>query len=309
MKRFIFKLGIFAVLFVFTDIAMGNVFRLYDYAKGGEIHKIHTIMTKETPDLVIMGSSRACHHYNPAVFEDSLHLKTYNAGLDGRGIPMAYGLLAGLSERKFPKYIVCEISRGFDLMDDSDPGLKDLYPYVQIKDVKDEIESFNNSERWKLLVNSYRLNSSVLRLFPSIILKRRVSKDGFYPISGHTIMSKSYRNKKEPKIEKTQIHPQKEKYLRKFIETAKSNNCKLIFAISPVYEGSDLSKYNHEIEIINSYAIPIINHLNDSNFINTPEYFKDKTHMNCNGAEEYSKIIMHEIKAIIGQQAPITYQN
>lgn len=300
MKRFIFKLGIFAVLFVLTDIAMGNVFKLYDYAKGGEIHKIHTIMTKETPDLVIMGSSRACHHYNPAVFEDSLHLKTYNAGFGGRGIPMAYGLLAGLSERKFPKYIVCEISRDFDLMDDSDPGLNALYPYIHIKGVKEEIESFDISERWKLFVNSYRLNSSVLRLVPSIILKRKMNKDGFYPLSGQIIISKSHRNTKESKIEKSQIHPQKEKYLKKFIETAKSNNSKLIFVISPVYKGSDISKYNHEIKIINSYAIPIINHLNDSNFINTPEYFQDRTHMNSHGAEEYSKTIIPEIKSIIG---------
>lgn len=50
MKKFIIKLSIFICVVVVLDFAFGLVFQLYDHTKSDEIHRIHSIMTYETPE-------------------------------------------------------------------------------------------------------------------------------------------------------------------------------------------------------------------------------------------------------------------
>lgn len=132
MKKFLLKLSLFIALLIIADIALGGVYKLFDYTKSGEIHRIHSIMTYQTPDLLILGSSRAVHHYDPSILEDTLGLKTFNAGVNGQGITIAYGLLQGISQRKFPKFILCEITPQYDLYDSREfVDVSILYPYIK----------------------------------------------------------------------------------------------------------------------------------------------------------------------------------
>lgn len=292
---------VFAFLLMLCDYALGGVFKLYDYTKGGEIHKIHSIMTEETPEMLILGSSRAVYHYDPEILKDSLGMTVYNAGLEGLGTSVAYVLLQGISQRKFPKVILCEITPHYDLYEGSGSEMNDLYPYIDIKNVKDVVSSFSPNENIKLLSNAYRLNSALFRLIPSIVLTRRQNRNGFSSEPKKMDVDKI---KKDSEIRLPQRikDPNKEKYLRLLIEEAKSNDCILIMSISPIYSGSELTKYQEEINIVNEYNIPVLNHLNDSDFIDNPSLFGDPVHLNKDGSEEISKIVASEIKEILRQR-------
>lgn len=295
MGKFILKIGLFFVLLIIADFALGSMFKLYDFTHGGEIGKIHSIMTKETPELVVMGSSRAVHHYVPYIFQESLNLKSYNAGLDGEGTTIAYGLFNGLAQRKYPDILICEITPAFDLYIGISPVSTNIfYPYVSNDSIKSIIVDFDSTEKIKIMSKAYRLNSSLLILLPSVLLRHESISDGFLPEYG-TIISRAHKTKRKTS-KKYDIDSTREKYLRALIEQSRKNGCNLIFAISPIYGGADIGYYQDEINIVKEYGIPVLNHLNDIRFIKNPEYFKDPVHLNKNGAILYTKIISQELK-------------
>lgn len=294
MKKFIIRLLIYFLLLILSDIALGGVYKLFDLTKGGQIHKVHTIMTEISPEMLILGSSRASHHYDPRIIGDSLGISVFNAGCDGQGTTIAYGFLKGVSQRSYPKYIVCEITPGFDLYDQNGSfTLNMLNPYINYNEIRNLILDFDDNERLKLISNSYRLNSILLRLIPTIILDKEQYKNGYQPLSGNIMNNSSAKDNKYLNLKKIDL---KEKYLRKLIEDASSHNCKIVFTISPKYHGGDSIFYKEELDIIREYKIPIVNRLNDSDIIFNQEFFQDATHMNNIGATKYTKSIITDLR-------------
>lgn len=305
MKRFILKLLLFSILLWLCDFALSGVFKLYDYTNQGAIHKVHEITTSKTPQLLVLGSSRASHHYDSRILQDSLGIEVFNAGLDGKGLAIGYGLFAAVSQRGYPKYIICELTPSFDLQDESGSatGLNMLYPYIYNPTISKLICDFDESEKFKLYSNAYRLNSSLFRLIPSIFMKNEDSLSGFIPLYGKLDKEIEKTNKdSEENVKdnisdnKIKVDPVKEKYLRSLIEQARSNGCEIFFAISPVYGGDDLSSYKEELEIINEYNGVLLNHLNDASIIYDSSLFQDRTHMNVDGARLFTNIIIQEIR-------------
>lgn len=71
--RFFFLLAsLFAVLCI-LDYGIGKFLEyLYFNQKQGKLYNITYAIEKQTNDVIIMGSSRAMHHYNPDIISDSL---------------------------------------------------------------------------------------------------------------------------------------------------------------------------------------------------------------------------------------------
>lgn len=68
MKKFLLKLLLFAVLFVTVDKTAGLVATyLFDHAKSGATEKNKYIASRTNEDLLIFGSSRGVHHYDPRI--------------------------------------------------------------------------------------------------------------------------------------------------------------------------------------------------------------------------------------------------
>ena len=73
------------VFIVILDFAVGTVYKaLYFSEKSRQNDRlIHSVLgTNE--DILIFGSSRALHHYNPQIIEDSLGMTCYNVGSGGQ---------------------------------------------------------------------------------------------------------------------------------------------------------------------------------------------------------------------------------
>lgn len=63
---------------------------------------MHILMKKVTPNVLVLGSSRASLHYIPKILEDFLGLEVFNAGFDSKGTTIGYGILSVIAQRKFP---------------------------------------------------------------------------------------------------------------------------------------------------------------------------------------------------------------
>lgn len=153
MKRFFVKIIIFGVLVLAIDMAVGLIFpMLVSNAKGGDNKRNNYICNDTKEDILVFGSSRAIHHYNPEMISDSTGMTCYNCGQDGNGIILNHARLKIITERYAPKYIIYDVTPGFDLLagDDNHKYLGMLRAYYDRNGIPGIFESVDQTEKYKM---------------------------------------------------------------------------------------------------------------------------------------------------------------
>ena len=189
MKRFLLKVSIFFALIFIIDRVFGSVLSyMSEKTRGGYTEHFRYITNKTNEDVLIFGSSRAVHHYNPEIITDSLGLSCYNCGQDGNGIILFYGWWKIISERYHPKYIIYDITNGYDLLVGEDNHkylgwLKESYDNEEVKKIFADIDS---TERYKMMSMLYRYNSKWHQIMADYLHPVYEFKDkGYLPLKGN----------------------------------------------------------------------------------------------------------------------------
>lgn len=280
-------------------MAIGKGFStLIAKTKGGDTGKNNEIVDRTTAEIILFGSSRCVHHYDPRIITDSLGMSCYNAGRDGNGILLMYPYYEMLSKRYEPKLIIYDLS-GFDVtVDDHSKYLEWLRQFYGRPIVDSMVWAINPDEKYKMMCKSYRFNGKGLQIISDAIHPIQQDVSGYKPLYG----ALSYEPKKDVSLDDTEkpIDPFKERYLIKFIKDCRNNGTKLIFIVSPSYGQNKRSPYYSAIsKLCHRYEVPFFYHQTDSNFVNNKAYFKDAAHLNNVGAEKYTKMVIREIKSIM----------
>lgn len=300
MKKYLIKIALFFAIVAVVDLGYGKVGDyLRDHAKGGVAAKVHYICEECNDDIMMMGSSRMQHHYVPQIFEDSLGVTCYNAGMDGNGILLSYGFLEMMLERYHPKKIIYDVS-GFDLyMDDNTKYLDFMKPYYwkeheSVAGIFDDVDAM---ERWKMCSNLYRYNSKLFQLVGDNIHPSTVLEKGYSPI--HRTMN--YEPQAPTMVgEKKKVDSLKMDYLVKFIDLAREHNVKLVFAVSPTYFGKLKTADNVPMrQLDDEMNLGFMDHYYDSLLCSSKEYWSDCTHMNDKGARVFSQKIVGDIGKLL----------
>lgn len=298
MRRLFSRLFVFALLFVAIDFAIGKGFsQLVAKTKGGDTGKNNEIADKTRADIILFGSSRCDHHYDPRIIADSLHESCYNAGRDGNGILLMYPYYQMLSSRYQPKMILYDLS-GFDLEeDDHAKYLEWLRQFYGRLVVDSMVWAINPDERYKMMCQSYRYNGKGLQVISDAIHPIQQDIFGYKPLEG----ALDY----DPPKDTTSVCVQKpidnfkEKYLVRFIQDCKRSGTKLIFFVSPTYGQTRRSVYYEAIlHLCRKYGVPFFYHQNDRRFVYNRKYFRDCSHLNHIGAEQYTKLVVTEINKL-----------
>lgn len=295
MKRFLLKVFIFVVLLAAVDLLAGNIFMLRNSAKSGMTGKVNYLMNDFSQDILILGSSRAGHHLDPEVLEDSLGMTAYNGAIDGNGIILASGLYKGAVKHHKPKLVVYELTTTFEINEnDNIPYLQYLKPYYDLEDVRNLFEEVSPLENFKNRFSLYRLNSYLVPFVKNTFHKSRMRIDNGF-------MSENRSMDYEPKpviLEPQGVDSLKLHLLEKLIEDARKENIKVVFTISPMYNYADTAQYKRLVDYVKARGVRVLYHLEDTAFVGKKQYFSDRTHLNTSGAEKFTKIISHEIKTI-----------
>lgn len=112
MKRFIYKGVFFILILLITDVLVGKIFfSLHQSAFRRAPHSMSTeyAMYSVNSDVIIIGSSRANHHYVPEVLANNLHQTVYNCGKDGSPFLYQCCLVDGIMTRTIPRMFIWEI--------------------------------------------------------------------------------------------------------------------------------------------------------------------------------------------------------
>lgn len=301
MKRFIIRLLVFLSLMFILDRGFGVAMKyLQDNAKGGYVGHHNYILHQSNEDILIFGSSRAIHHYNPQIIEDSLGMSCYNCGQDGNGIVLFYGWWQLMKERHLPKVIIYDVNPDFDLIvSDNVKYLGWLRSEYDNKEVKEVFEEVDPTEKYKMFSMLYRYNSKFLQNITDFVHPVfNISSNGYLPLNGALEKMKIRKNFGNHSYEMDSL---KLNYIQQLIEDANEEGVKVIMVASPIWYGQNPAIFEPVKKVCEQFHIPFYNYSSDVRFVHNDKMFKDGSHLNSYGADEFTNIIGQELKSIITQ--------
>lgn len=269
----------------------------YANAKYGIIHRQEYCLHESEEDILIMGSSRAAHHYVPEIFTDSLGMSCYNCGSDGQCIYYTYALLSAYIERgSKPKMVICEVvpqdievssSSTFNL----DAAAERFAPvYGEFACIDSLLQSKGWKSRVKLFSQAYRYNSKLVQVIKCNFIGE-TENNGYEPLYGTSQVGVI---DDDVVGSSASIEQEKVESFRNLISLCRRNGINLVFAYSPTQsrrqsEGIAMAKSIAELS-----NVPFIDMSRDARFEDA-SLFKDGTHLNDTGARLYSEIIAEKI--------------
>lgn len=302
-RRFYITLFITVVAAVAIDVLIGVAGSwLTSSAKGGHTAR-HRYINCEMKDFVIVfGSSRALHHYDPRILADTLGMSAYNAGADGNGVLLSYMQLSNILDRYTPSVVLYDLYGQYDFMNEPDKskylGWERAY-YGSNAALDSVFHAVDAAERWKMLSSAYRYNSRLLQLLSDNISPRQSDIHGYQPMDETATVFR------EPAAwPSEELDDVKLEYIRRLAEKCRERGVTLVVAVSPYYFPPREEQLPARVrKIFGAYDVPVLDHSRDTLFLGHGEYFSDSNHLNTRGAEKYTRRVATEVKTILHDKA------
>lgn len=246
-------------------------------------------------DVVVIGASRATHHYMPEVLSDSLGMSVVVTGRDGHDFVYNSCILHSILQRYIPRLVIFDLGEGW-ITGSCMNRISSLNPYYKTEGyIKETIEETGNwTTRVMMHSNMYRYNGKILRMLNGYMSAPEIH-DGYIPIANEPNLITTHAElKRKDEIEKANAIELK--HLKDIFEWSKQYDFDLIVFDSPRYL-LNADNYNIITPLCEEYGIPCFDYSNDSLFMQHPEWFKDESHLNDSGARIYSS----EISSIINK--------
>ena len=305
MKRFFLRLFLFLFVIVLFDQLFGvGMAAILKNTEKGDWGRNNYIFNEVDHDIIIFGSSRAIHHYDPKIFSDTLGMSCYNCGEDGMGIYLMYSRYRTIESRKAPKIVIYEVLPEYDLLKDNDNlrYLKFLRPYTYFNIVDSIVNTISITERYKLWSNGYRFNSVFVDIVAQRLSKAQGTAKDYTYMPEEKVMSESLYDGQDisSSLDEPFIYDKsKLALLENMIVRCIGLKTKLIFTASPKYKSiSDPGYYPLQM-LCEKYGISFINHSCDTVYNTDITLFSDANHLNIKGAVLFSSQLASEIKSII----------
>ena len=299
MKKYIVNILVFFAIVVVIDICVGIVGDyLVGYVKSGDTKRTNDLAMLDQHDVLILGSSRARHHYDAPFLSDTLGLDVYNAGYDGNGVVLAYGLLEMILERYQPKLIIYDVEPNFDINVYAEDNhhkryISRLKPYFRHKAVGDLIMDVSNEEWYKVHSGMMRYNMSILNMLTEGLRNSTDTNKGYSPLEG------AYN--REPSQVKNDFERDSFKinYCRKLFLLANENQIPIIVVASPKYGMSSSDIIQPIKDLCADQGILFLDYYSDAEFMTHKEWFKEPMHLNSIGARQFSVLIADKVSELL----------
>lgn len=290
--KIIAALAVIFATFCLADILFGYIAdRAIAYKSHGK--PAYDLRRDGDDKMIILGSSRASHHYDTVLLTDSLNMSSYNYGMDGRGLTYHDVILSNYLKNNMPEIIVLDLIPT-DLDGSWNERVSILYPYSQrnenVKRIASELDPSNN-----FMLNSslYRYNSAMLSEIKWKFQKYNTESRGYIPLEPKPMMGITEEEFVIPeKIDSISL-----KSLRNIARAAEDNHIPFVIAISPIY--NKLKNKDFFINLIKQNA-PNANIIDDSGFRfgRDSEYFNDNMHLNKEGALIFTKHFKMQLDSV-----------
>lgn len=304
MKRYIVNILLFFGIVAVIDIFVGFVGDyLQAHAKGGSTKEFNDLVKNDKHDILVLGSSRAHHHYDSPFLSDTLGLDVYNAGYNGNGVILAYGILEMTLKNYKPKLVIFDVEPAFDINVYSEDNqhkryISNLKPYYNIEEIGSIIKDISVEEWYKVHSGMMRYNTDIIKMTIDNVICRSNPVKGFTPINGVYVDETNKDDKFGGKNE-TQIDTLKIYYIERLICLAQNNDVPIMLVASPKYNATASSVYAPVKTICKKQNVPFYDYYASSAYKAHVEWFNEPMHLNRNGARHFSEEILEDINSII----------
>lgn len=307
MKKFLLHIALFSLILLAIAIAFDAFLThkakqvLYSpFATWNDIYQnnIHS-------DVIMMGSSRAYVHFNPAVIDTILNVNSYNLGMNGR--------LADSQIKRYriyrqqgnpaPKLIIYEVSHG-TMQKSNGYEREQFIPYLHdpyMWELFHEQEEFSWADRW-IPCWRYLGRKDLVHQLIGYSPSKPNSNNLYKGFLGHDKEWDGTALKKQKSIgyckDSTII-----RQFQDFLTECKQEGTQVVLVISPYYiEGTKKmtdyeGMHNMYEEIAQENNIPLLDYTFDALSYDTT-YFYNTMHLNKKGADIFSKKVAHDIDSL-----------
>lgn len=298
MKKFILHILLFFSIVTVVDVTAGFAFKHLQSIAGGGTGAEYYVCREGSEEVLVMGSSRASHHYVSRVLADSLGMTCYNGGQDGNGIVMQYGRWKMISKRHVPKVIIYDIEPAFDLfMNDNYRYIDRLKPYADDREVNGYVAGLFPMERLKMMSKMYCFNYKFLEVM-SDCARSRDSNGGYKPNFKHIRQEVIDAKPTVRRYEYNEADEVKMQWLENLIEEAKKMGVKVVLISSPYWRGYPEIDLHLVKNLADKLNVPFIDYAN-SEIRNNPDWWADSMHLNDEGAQFFSSDLSKKLRELI----------
>jgi hypothetical protein len=306
------KLLFFFALLIISDQIIGKLLRnLYFNQKSGQQQVLTFVLSEVKSNILILGNSRAQHHYDSQILSDSLHMTCYNAGLDGgHSILLPYGQIKVLLQRYSPKLIILEIDPSAFEYDKGDyERLSIFLPYAKEYPELQKLVCLRSPfERFKLISAIYPFNSSIISILRfNTNLSPKITYNGYVPIFNKQLDASTYKSfiSKYAQIEKTHrtFDTVKINALKQIKLLCENKGIRLALVCSPFFQSkNDNPIYSNEsikdaLSEVCDEDFEIYDFKSDPRFNNHFDLFADYSHLNDSGAKLFTSYLAAILKS------------
>ena len=296
------RLALFVLVAGLLDWGVGWVLsRLYFRQRSGTFAQCTYIMDGVKDPVLIVGSSRALHHYISTVLSDSLRRPCFNAGRDGQGVIFYDAVLQQVFARYKPDLVVLDLNpRELEPESKSYDRLSELLPYLHTHPTLQRVVDLRGPfERLKRISRIYPYNSMlfaiVLHNLPQQLGAKR--ERGFLPLYGHAPGHRAPTGE-HARLSAHHVDPLKVAALLHIVEIVRTSGCRLCVVVSPTLS-IDRSEEPRELiaKLLAQADVPFWDYSGDPNFLRNAYLFYDESHLNVTGARRFSRLIAARLVA------------
>ena len=255
--------------------------------------KYSFVSYNEPANIIILGASRANHHYRTIQIEDSLGMSAFNYGWDGRCILYQYlCLLRGIENGEL-KTVILDISEAQLSNEWVNDRISDLYPYYwkndTIKDMVDKVEK--KSTNYFLLSSLVQFNSQF-----SILFSHENNIKGYAPLQytgKPVIIVPESRNEGIGELNNKDFYSNIAlEYFEMIVKICRERKINLYVCLSPSLSVTKIHE-NYLENLCKKYDVIC---WNKTHYITDPLMFSDLSHLNDEGSKIYTAEIIRLIK-------------
>lgn len=295
MKRHLIKILLFVLVVALIDVAAGSIFtHLNRIARGGDTARNNYICNKTTEDVLIFGSSRAIHHYNPSIITDLTGSSCYNCGQDGNGIVLFSGRFHLICERYYPRVVIYDVMPLYDLFEGEANGkyLGWLRPYYDKDGIADFFDLVDPVEKYKMKSQFYRYNSRFVQIISDCL--KPAEEDSCYGFSPLEAQLDTMKLKREV-IESPVVDTLKIACINKMLDEAEGKT-RFVFVVSPFWYGQDASLLEPIRQLCHRRGVLLLDYSNNPKYVGKNEYFADGVHLNATGADVFTRDVVARLQ-------------
>ncbi|MFN8250501.1 MAG: hypothetical protein U0V75_01370 [Ferruginibacter sp.] len=301
LKKLFINIFLVLVTVFILDNAVGRLLRHFYFTEtSGLNYRTTYSLDSAKPQVLIIGSSRANHHYIPAVFEAILNKTVYNSGRDGNGTFYQLSLMKTVLKRYTPEIIIIEYSSVFTKGKEEYDQLSSLLPYYcSHPEIRPIVQLRSPYERVKMLSQVYPFNS---QLFTIAVGNLELNKQRYKDYQGYVPLHNTWKHPLDSAADTKDIplDSLKVNAFKECLELAKAKGVKVLVVFSPIFQKYN---YNQQVsvcsKICSDHQIPFWDYSKDTGFIKQPPLFQDILHLNEKGAILFSNMVANRIKETV----------